>query len=166
MAYKYSYEKFDKEKMARSFGVNLPVSLKKSVEALKAIQGKRVESAIIFLEAVTEQKAVVPYNKYRSEMPHKRGAGIAAGGFPVNVAKAVIVLLKNAQKNAAEQEISGTLYVQSASGRKGSRKYHMGRNMGRLMKSTTIEVIVVGRETSGKKHKNAVSTEKKAVTKK
>jgi ribosomal protein uL22 len=146
MAYKYSYEKFDNEQMARANGVNLAVSLKKSVETLKSIKGKRVESAITFLESVTEQKSVVPYNKYRTEMPHKRGAGIAAGGFPVNVAKAVLVLLKNAQKNAIEREISGTLYVQSASARKGSRKYHMGRNMGRLMKSTSIEVIVVGRE--------------------
>jgi ribosomal protein uL22 len=146
MTYKYSYEKFDKEKMARANAVNLPVSLKKSVETLKTIKGKRVESAITFLESVTEQKSVVPYNKYRTEMPHKRGAGIAAGGFPVNVAKAILVLLRNAQKNAAEQEISGTLYVQSASCRKGSRRYHMGRNMGRLMKSTTIEVIVAGRE--------------------
>lgn len=154
MAYKYSYENFDKEKMARSFGVNLPVSLKKSVETLRAIRGKRVESAIKFLEAVIEEKSVVPYHRYRSEMPHKRGAGIAAGGFPVNVAKSVLVLLKNAQKNALEQEISGTLYVQSASARKGSRRYHMGRNMGRQMKSTSIEIIVAQRE------------QKKAVAKK
>ncbi len=146
MAYKYSYEKFDKESMARSHGVNLPISLKKTVETLSAIRGKKVDAAIRFLDEVTQEKAVVPYKRYNSEMPHKRGVGIAAGGYPVNIAKAVLVLLKNAKKNAAEQEISGTLYVESASARKGSRRYHMGRNMGRQMKSTSVEIVIGARE--------------------
>ena len=138
----YAYTEFDKSTMARAQGTNLKISLKKSVETLRAIRGKKVSSAINFLEEVENQRMVVPYFRYNTEMPHKRGKGIAAGGYPRNVARELIKLLKNAQANAKEQEITGTLYVLSASSRKGTRRYRMGRYMGRLMKSTNVEIIV------------------------
>jgi large subunit ribosomal protein L22 len=142
MANNYSFQNFDKETMARSSGTNLKISLKKSVEVLKAIRGKKVSTVINYLNDVINQKAVVPYTRYNSEMPHKRGKGIYAGGYPVHVAKEVLVLVKNAQKNALEQEISGELYVISASARKGTQRYHFGRYSGRKMKSTNVEIIV------------------------
>lgn len=142
MAANYAYQGFDKQTMARSQGANLKISFKRSVELLRAIKGKKVSSAIIYLNGVIEQTAVVPYKRFNQEMPHKRGKGIASGGYPVNVAKEIVVLLKNAQKNAQEQELPETLYVISASARKGTKRYHSGRNMGQLMKSTNVELII------------------------
>ncbi|MCA9496942.1 MAG: 50S ribosomal protein L22 [Nanoarchaeota archaeon] len=142
MVQKYSFQNFDKETMARACGQNLQISLKKTVETAKAIQGKKVSTVIAFLEKVMEQKAVVPYTKFRAEMPHKKGAGIAAGAYPVFVARDLLKLVKSAQKNASEQEISGELYLLSVSGRKGSARYHYGRYSGRKIKSTNVEVIV------------------------
>ena len=142
MAYKYSYEKFDKESMARSCGQNLSVSFKKSVEVARAIRGKKLSYAISYLEKVADQKAVVPYIRFKAEMGHKKGKGIDTGGYPVNVANAFLRLLKSAQKNASEQEISGELYIKAVSARKGTKRYHAGRYSGRVMKSTNIEVIV------------------------
>lgn len=142
----YAYQGFNKQAMARAKGDNLKISLKRSVETLKAIKGKKVTSAIIYLESVIDQKSVVPYVRFNQEMPHKRGRGIAAGGYPVNVAKEVLKILQNAQKNASEQEISGTLYVLGASARKGQRRYHMGRNIGQMMKSTNVEIVIGPRE--------------------
>jgi len=142
MANKYSYEGFNKETMARSCSQNTSISLKKGVEACKAIKGKKVTSAINFLERVIEQKAVVPYTRYHAEMGHKRGKGIMAGGYPVKVAEELLRLIKNAQKNAEEQELGEELIVVNASVRKGSTRYHYGRYMGRQMKSTNVEVIV------------------------
>ncbi|MFW5704622.1 MAG: 50S ribosomal protein L22 [Nanoarchaeota archaeon] len=142
MAQKYAFENFNKETMARSCGFNLQISLKKSVEVAKAIKGKKVSTAIDFLSKVTEQDAVVPYTRFNQEMPHKRGKGIAAGGYPISVAKEFLRLVKSAEKNAKEQEISGVLRIISASTRKGANRYHMGRNMGRRMKSTNVEIIV------------------------
>lgn len=138
----YAFNEFDKSTMARAQGTNLKISLKKSVETLRAIRGKKVSSAIKFLEEVEKERAVVPFLRYNTEMPHKRGKGIAAGGYPRNVARELITLLKNAESNAKEQEVSGTLYVLSASSRKGTRRYRMGRYMGRLMKSTNVEIVV------------------------
>ena len=142
MAMNYTYQGFDKQTMARAKGENLKISLKKSVELLRAIKGKKVDVAIRYLEEVIAQKAVVPYVRYNKEMPHKRGKGIAAGGYPVNVAKEVLRLLQNAQKNASEQEISGTLYVLGTSAKKGQRRFHMGRNIGQMIKSTNVELVI------------------------
>lgn len=142
MAYHYSFQNYDKEKMARAHATNLPISLKKTVETLSYLRGKKVSTAINFLEKVQDLKAAVPYRRYNQEMPHRRGVGIAAGGFPVNVAKDVLKVLQNAQKNATEQEISGDLYILAASARKGASRYHIGRYMGRKQKATNVEIVV------------------------
>jgi large subunit ribosomal protein L22 len=142
MAYKYSFEKFNKETMARASTQNAQISLKKSVETAKAIKGKKISTVINYLEKVIEQKAVVPYTRYNTEMPHRKGSGIMAGGYPVKVAEELLRLVKAAEKNADNQEISGNLIVISCSVRKGSSRYHYGRYMGRKMKSTNVEVIV------------------------
>jgi len=142
MAYKYSFNNFNKETMAKSSSTNVAISLKKSVETLKAVKGKKVSTVKDFLGKVIEKKAVVPYTRYKAEMGHKRGKGIDTGGYPVHVAKEVLRLVAAAEKNASEQEISGDLFVLNASCRKGSARYHNGRYSGRKMKSTNMEVIV------------------------
>ena len=76
MAYKYSFEKFEKETMARACANNVAISMKKSVETARSIRGKKLSSVMNFLERVAEKKAVVPYKRYISEMPHRRGKGL------------------------------------------------------------------------------------------
>ena len=138
---KYAFENFNKETMARASGNNLSISLKKATETLREIRGKKVSAAVSFLNQVIEQKTPVAYRRYGAEMAHRRGKGIAAGGYPVKVAKEILRLLNSAAKNASEQELGENLYVISASARKGSTRYHNGRNAGK-MKSTNVEVIV------------------------
>ena len=59
--------------MARASGNNLTISLKKTVEVCKAIKGKKLKTALDFLEKVTKQEAVVPYTRYkRGSSPQKR----------------------------------------------------------------------------------------------
>lgn len=156
MAYKYSFEAFNKETMARSSSTNQHISLKKTVETANAVKGKKVTTAISYLEKVMDEKVPVPYKRYTMGIAHRPGKGISTGGYPVNVAKEMIRLIKAAAKNAAEQEIAGELYVLSVSGRKGTTRYHPGRYQGRVMKSCNMEVIV------GSK----VKKETKKVTKK
>lgn len=151
MAYKYSYEAFNKEIMARASSTNQRVSLKKTTETSKALKGKKVTAAITYLENVMDQKVPVPYTRYTMGIAHRPGKGISTGGYPVNVAKEILRLLQGAVKNAAEQEISGDLYVISVSGRKGTTRYHPGRYSGRKMKSTNLEVIVGSKVVAPKK---------------
>jgi len=158
MAYKYSYENFDKETMAKASSTNLSISLKKTVETANAIKGKTVTNALVYLNKVTEEKIAVPYKRYVMGVAHQKGKGIASGGYPVNVAKELIRLINGAKKNAEEKEISGELYVISVSGRKGTTRYRPGRFSGRVMKSTNLEVIV-----GLKPKKEEVKTKKKEV---
>lgn len=148
MVYNYSFQNFEKETMAKACSTNAQISLKKSVECARVIKGKKVSTAIKYLEKVIVKEAVVPFRKYRAEMAHQRGKGIDTGGFPVNVAKEILRVLLSAQKNASEKELSEELYIMSISARKGTQRYHTGRHMGRKMKSTNLEVIV------GEKKKN------------
>ena len=142
MAYNYSFQNFNKETMARAHTTNASISLKKSVEVANAIRGQKVNVAIAYLERVAGLEAAIPYKRFNAEMPHRKGKGMAAGGFPVNVATEFLRVLKSAKKNASEQEISGDLFIIATSVRKGSQRYHMGRYSGRKMKSTSFEVIV------------------------
>ena len=118
MAYKYSFQNFDKEIMARASATNLAISLKFSVETLKQIRGKKVSDAISFLKE----------------------------GFPVKVAQDVLKLVESAVKNASEQELGDKLYIISASARKGTTRYHYGRYSGRQMKSSNVEIVVGGKK--------------------
>lgn len=165
MAYKYSYESFNKETMARASSTNQHISLKKTVETANAVKGKRVITAVAYLEKVMDEKVPVPYKRYTMGIAHRPGKGISTGGYPVNVAKEMIRLIKAAAKNASELEISGELYVISVSGRKGTTRYHPGRYQGRKMKSCNLEVIIGSR--AKKETKKEVKKEtKKEVAKK
>ena len=146
--YKYSFQGYDKTNMARASGTNLKISLKKTVEVCKAINGKRINTTIDFLEKVINQKSVVPYTRYKKEVAHKRGKGIDTGGYPKNVATELLKLIKSAQKNAQERELGENLYIASASCRKGVRRYRFGRFMGRKMKSTNVEIILIAKENN------------------
>ena len=149
-----AYNNYNKETMARSNNSNLSISLKKSVEACKAIKGKKVSTVVDYLQKVIDQRAVVPYTRYKQETAHRRGKGIDTGGYPVNVAKELLRLVKSAEKNAKDRELGETLYVISASARGGASRYHYGRYSGRKMKSTNVE-IVVGIKDSKKTTKTA-----------
>jgi large subunit ribosomal protein L22 len=136
----YSFQNYNPETMARSSASNLSISLKKTVEIMHEIQGKKVSYVIAYLGNVTKLKLAVPYKRFKKEMPHRKG--MAAGGFPVNAATDILKLVKSAEKNAQERGITGELRVLSASARKGIARYHPGRYQGRKMKATHVEIIV------------------------
>ena len=153
---KYAFENINKETMAKASSRNLSISTKKSVETCKFIRNKKVDSAIYALEMVLEKKMAIPYTRFFQESAHQKGRGIDNGGYPINVVKEVLRLLKAAKKNASEAEISGTLYVISASARQGPSRLKMGRYPGREAKNTHLEIIVGVKESSKKKTKNEV----------
>ena len=144
MSYKYSFEDYDKENMSRSYGQNLKVSFKKSVETLKAVKRKKsIDKSIEFLENVILKTAPVPYTKFNKEMPHRRGKGIASGGFPKNVCEEILRILKNAKSSADSKNLElKKLKIISASARKGNTRMKPGRYHGRKMKATNIELVL------------------------
>lgn len=164
MAYNYAFEEFNPETMARASRVNSRISLKKSVELSRAIRGMKVSRAKQYLEAVTKQEELVPYKRFNTEMPHKKGKGIMAGGYPVNVAKEFLVILHNALKNAENLGLgeADELRIKSASVRQGASRYKMSRLSGRKMKATHVEIIVTQDTRKKQAGKNsATKTSKK-----
>ncbi len=142
MAYKYAFQDYNKESMARGCRRNVKISLKKSVELARVLRGMKVECAEKYLGDIIRLKRPVPYKRYFQEMAHQRGKGVATGGFPVKAAKEFLRLLKSVVKNASEKNLGKDLKIISVSVRKGVRMWKPGRYLGRRSKSTHIEMVV------------------------
>ncbi len=154
----FAYQQYDKESMAISRGHNIRVSMKKSVEVAKHIQGKKIGFVKRFLDEVVAQKTPVPYTRFTGELGHKPGKGISSGGYPANVAKAFKMLLLSAEKNAKEKELGEDLYIISASARKGYRAFHAGRYMGTYQKSANLEVVLAVKRVKKNKSQSKVAS--------
>ncbi len=100
MGYGYSLQLDEKaaEKVARASGRDIPVKPKFAVEVVRSIKGRSVANAKKYLADVIALKAAVPFRKTRRHIKHQKGVG--PGKFPVNVAKAVLKVLENAEANA------------------------------------------------------------------
>lgn len=115
--------KFDKKKAAYAAGRNLPVSYKWCVEIGMAIKGKDVEKAKKILEDVINLKRAVPIKRAKTHVAHKPGK-MAAGRFPIKAAKAVLVVLESAIKNAENRGFDEKkLYVKNVWSTKGISFY-------------------------------------------
>jgi len=149
---RYSFQKYDKEKMCRAKAFFMPVSAKHSREIAKFIVRKNALKVMNELEQVQKLKLVVPFTRFKKDMGHKRG--IAAGRYPVKASKYIAELLKNAlanakQKGFAEQDMVITHVNASLSLPKERRRG----------KFTTFEIVL--ENAPAKKEKKQEKVEKK-----
>src|SRR5947209_12852575 len=86
------------ETRARSYGREIPLAWKKSVELARQLRGKTVDDAREYLERVISLKQPVPMKKYKRWVAHKSGMGPAR--YPVKAAKAFLKVLESAVSNA------------------------------------------------------------------
>jgi len=95
------------EKIVKSSGKDLDVSFKDAVNVARAIKGRKLEDAMMYLNNVISFKDFIPYKKFykgishRSEVAGKSGPG----RYPIKVCKYVLKLLKSAERNAEHQTI-------------------------------------------------------------
>lgn len=148
----------EKKQEATSKALYLPVSFKKSVEVCSSLRGKTVEKAIILLERVTTYKESIPFKRFNSGgIGHKVGYGPAR--YPINVCKAMLKLVRDAQANAEQKGLSKDgLVINRILANKAQKTMHYGRHRGQL-KRTHLEISVT--ETQ----KKPVTEKKKAPTK-
>jgi len=85
--------------MASAKGSNLSISTKHSIEISKFLRNKNTGYAKKFLENVILKKEAVPFKTHKHDVGHKRGP-IAAGRYPVNAAKNMLMLVKSVEANA------------------------------------------------------------------
>jgi len=141
-------EKSTKKIEAVVNGKGLPISTKKSVAICKFIMGKNIPKAILDLEEVLIHKKVVPM---KGEIPHKKGKGIASGGYPKKGAENFIKLLKSLQANANANGLEEPIIVQAIANL-ASRPYG---KFGRVKRKRTHVQIKVKEKKSTKKNKEA-----------
>jgi large subunit ribosomal protein L22 len=147
---------YDGKKMARAHGIALPISMKKAVELCSFIRGKELAKAISLLEGVLDERIAVPFRRYaKGGTGHKPGMG--PGRYPKKACLEVIKLLRQAQANAKNKGLDATnLVVNSILAKKGAQSWHFGRQRGRRMKRTHVEITVTEAE------KKAAHAQKKA----
>jgi len=162
--YRYSFQGYEKEKMARVAGTLMPLSHKTSREVCSFIKGKKIDIAITLLTNVAIAKQPVPFKRYNRDVAHRKGK-IAAGRFPKKVSLELIKLLNSVKKNAEAKELKvDNLVLIHCASQKGPNWPKYGRRMGRTRKMTHIE-LVAGEPKKESKPKPEQKEKKKEVVK-
>jgi large subunit ribosomal protein L22 len=157
---KYAFNNL-KENMAKAYGANLPISTKKSVEIANHIRGWNVQKSKKYLQKVIKKEEAVPMKRYKRDTAHKKE--IAAGKYPVNAAKDILMVLKSAESNALNKGMNTRdLVIAHISAHMASRPWHYGRKRRSKMKRSHIQIVV----EEVKKPKPKKSQEKKTEEKK
>ena len=159
---------YDEKKMARAYGIALPISMKKTVEVCKFVKGRQVADAIRLLGMVQEEEIAIPFGTYaKGGTGHKPGIG--PGRYPKKVCIEVVKLLKQVSANAKVRGLDATnLKVSSIVAKKGANSWHFGRQRRRRMKRTHLEVVVTegaAKEKKAKAGKPASTATTKAAQK-
>ncbi|MBS3122735.1 50S ribosomal protein L22 [Candidatus Woesearchaeota archaeon] len=157
MGYKYAFNQYNQELMARAVGNSLPISVKESAEICTFIRHKPVERAKKMLNDVIDEKMAVPYRRFNMHVAHKTKIG--PGRYPKSASTEILSVIKSAEANAQFKGLNpGNMVIRHICAHKASTPYHFGRHRGRKMKRTHIEVVL--EETKKKDTKETKSKEK------
>ena len=72
--YNYSFKKFN-ENMAKTIGLNLPISTRHCIEICNFIKNNSVDGAKDLLSKVIEKKVAVPFKRFTGDVGHKKKIG-------------------------------------------------------------------------------------------
>lgn len=125
---------------------NIPVSTKKAIAICRAIQGRRIEDALSYLEKVSKLKLAVPM---KGEIPHRKGK-IMSGRYPVRAVKPFTSMLKGLEGNANQHGVEDP-FIYLAIANKGTTT--MGRGGRTQKKRTNIRLVAKSKATKKTKEK-------------
>lgn len=131
-------------------GRSLPISFKTSIEICNFLRHKPVKKAKTILEQVILLKQPVPFKRFRTETPHRRGK-MAEGRYPVNASKEILKLLKSVEASALHQGLSASLIIHEMKANQGPLQWHYGRQRRTRHKRTHL-LIRVGEEQERNKN--------------
>jgi large subunit ribosomal protein L22 len=139
MVHKYSC--FVEENMAKAVGTDLDISTKQAVEICNYLKGRPLEKAKVILQQVMEKKQPVPYKRFRLSIPHRTKLG--PGRYPVKASQRILKVLESVTANAQNMGLAtGKLEIYHMNAHMASRPMKGGRQRGRSMKRTHVEVVV------------------------
>ena len=147
--FKYSILGLDPEKTAKASGRDFRISPKDAREICYALNGMMLSEAKAYLDAVMEERALIPLKRHKKHVAHHSGLQKwYTGRYPFNASKQIRVVLDNAEANAEfkglDIERLKIIHINAHRGRK-IRKY-IPRARGRATPYnkplTHIEVVV------------------------
>lgn len=153
--------KVDSEGTAKSTGRELKISPKKSMEVCRAIKGLKISDAKKYLEEVIDMKKAVPFHRFKRDVPHRKGKGIMAGRYPINVAKGILKTIEHAEHNAEYKGLDPeNMFIYHIAPHRGRvTKGRMPRAQGRAtpwdMHTTNIELVIKEMEEEEEEKKEA-----------
>lgn len=128
---------------ATAKGTNLSISQKHSTEIGNFIRGDSVEEAKEKLRGVIDEEVAVPYERFNSDLAHRKGDGMAAGRYPVNAAEEILQLLKSAEQNAIHQGLDeSSLEIAEFYATEGNRYHTPKRNRGQRQKACHVNITL------------------------
>lgn len=164
MVYHYSLKNVN-EHMARAVGINMPLSTKVCIEICNALRGRTVHYAKSLLNDVLLHKRAIPYTRFTNGIGHRPGR-IASGAYPEKACGMIIKLIESAEASAQLKGLNtASLRICHMVPNQGVSSTHPGRQRGRSMKSTTIELVVEETASKPKDEKKIAKKEVKAEEK-
>ncbi len=144
MTSKYAFEA-DPKKTSRARVDRSRVSYKNAIEIGRHIKGMVLKKAQMCLEDAVALKRPIPFKHFIKDQAHRKGAGMAAGRFPVKTAEQMLKLLKNAEDNADGKGLdTDKLFVKNVAACKAGKGIYRGsRGFGRRRaKNANIQVTL------------------------
>jgi large subunit ribosomal protein L22 len=138
--YRYAFQGFDKEKMARAVGIDLPISMKNATMVCDAIRGKKVDRAKKILNDAIDLRVAIKFTRYNRDRGHKPGMGPAK--YPVNTCKEILAILDNAEANAHQKNLGTELSIKHACTHIASRPFKYGRKKRQRTKRSHVEIVL------------------------
>ena len=139
----YAFQGFEKEKMARALGKDLPISVKHATMVCNAIRGKGIERARAILEDAMNLKKAIKFTRFNMDRGHKRKIG--PGRFVPKTCGEIAKVLKSAESNGHQKNLSNMRIVHICAHR-ASKPWHYGRQRRRQMKRSHIEIVLAEKQ--------------------
>jgi len=135
------------KKCARARIDDVNVSYKKLAAVCDNVRGMQIEDAMAFLKDVIAMKRPVRFRRWNKKMGHRRELGGKKGRYPINAAKVILQLLKNAKANADAMGLLNPFIVHIAANKKHNypRISPKGRPMMADYETAFAEVILEDR---------------------
>jgi large subunit ribosomal protein L22 len=160
--YKYSFQGFDEEHMARCLGKDLPISTKHALEISKFIRNKNLQIAKDLLEKISKKKMALKFTRFNHGVGHKKGIG--PGRYPVKACEEILKILDIVESNAVFKGFdANSLVIKHISSQRASRPLKYGRRTRGEAKRSHVEIVV---EEVVKEKKKAEPKKGKEVKKK
>ena len=146
----YAFQGFEKEKMARALGKDLPISVKHATMVCNAIRGKSIERARVILEEAMNLKKAIKFTRFNMDRGHKRKIG--PGRFVPKTCGEIGKLLVSAEANGHQKNLSNMQIVHICAHR-ASKPWHYGRQRRRQMKRSHVEIVLAEKQEKQKEAK-------------